>query len=318
MTNNTQVKYHIRNWSEYNKALVQRGSLTIWFSPDIEKKWFAKRERKKGHPKIYSNDLILCALMLKSVYHLPFRALQGFLCSLVTLFRFILPVPCYTEICRRAKELGQKVEKLSRKRPTDLVFDSTGLKLYGEGEWKVKQHGASKRRTWRKIHFAICPESHDIILEVVTGNDEADCEVLPRMKEQIPKSVKRGFGDGAYDKSTCYKTFYALGIEPKIPPQRNARMQNEVRKPWMRARNDVIRQTKGLGGNAEARKLNKKLTGYYRRSLVETAVYRFKTMLGGALSCRSLQNQRAEVYAKCKVINRMNELGMPAGEWLYV
>lgn len=317
MTQKTQTKYLIRNWAEYNKALVQRGSLTIWFSPESVEKWLAKKEGKKGRPKIYSNDAILCALMLKAVYHLPFRALQGFLLSVVALLGIVLPIPCYTEICRRAKELGQKIEKLSHKKITDIVFDSSGLKVYGEGEWKVRQHGASKRRIWRKIHLGVCPDSHDIVLEHMTGNDVADCEVVVKMRGQIPKSVKRGYGDGAYDKESCYRVFYALGIDPLIPPQRNGVLQDEKIKPWAQPRNNSLREIAGLEEfGVEARKLWKKLTGYHRRSLAETAMYRFKRLLGDSLFCRDEKYQRAEVYAKCLVINKMNSLGMPRGKWV--
>ena len=189
---------------------------------------------------MYSNEAILCALMLKAVYGLPFRALRGLLLSLVVLLGVPLPIPCYTRICRRAKALGQQIKRLSRKRPTDLVFDSTGLKVYGEGEWKVRKHGASKRRTWRKIHLAVCPDSHDVILECLTGNDTSDCEVLPKMQDELPKSVKRGYGDGAYDKDSCYRMFHKIGIEPVIPPQKNAVLQDEKARPWMQSRNDAL------------------------------------------------------------------------------
>lgn len=318
MTQQTTAKYRIRNWREYNKALVQRGSLTIWFSPEAVEGWLAEKKGKRGRPQLYSNEAILCALMLKAVYGMPFRALRGLLLSLVILLGVALPIPCYTRICRRAKALGQQIKKLSHKRPTDVVFDSTGLKVYGEGEWKVRTHGASKRRTWRKIHLAICPDSHDVILECMTGNDVSDCEVLPEMQDELPRSVKRGYGDGAYDKDRCYQIFHALGIEPVIPPQRNAVLQNEQAKPWMQSRNDALRQIAGLGEDEYARKLWKKLAGYHRRSIAETAMFRFKQLFGGSLACRKAPYQKAEVFSKCLVINRMNSLGLPKGKWINV
>lgn len=315
MTQQTKTKYSIRNWGEYNRALEQRGSLTIWFSPEAIEKWVAKKDGKRGRPFLYSDDAILCALMLKAVYHVPFRQLRGLLQSLTALLGIVLPIPCYTRICRRAKDLGQKINKLSRKHPTDLVFDSTGLKVYGEGEWKVRQHGASKRRTWRKIHLAICPHSHDIILQETTGNDVADCEAASQMEEHLPGSVKRGYGDGAYDKEGCYRMFDRRGIEPIIPPQKNGVLHEK--KVWMRPRNDAIKEITGLGGDQDARRLWKRLKGYHLRSLAETAMFRFKRLFGSSLSCRKLCYQKAEVYAKCLVINRMNKLGMPKGSWIY-
>lgn len=312
----SQTKYIIRNWSQYNRALVQRGSITIWFSPEAIEKWLAEKEGKRGRPKKYSDDAILCALMIKAVYHLPFRALEGFLVSMVTTLGISLPIPNYTRICRRAKELGQEIKKLSPKRPTDLVFDSTGLKVYGEGEWKVRKHGASKRRTWKKIHLAVCPDSHDIILADMTGNETADCTALPKMQKHLPKSVKRGFGDGAYDKSSCYQMFYEQGIEPIIPPQKNARIKNQESKPWMKSRNDAIKQIAGLGNDEDAKKLWKKLKDYHRRSISETAMYRLKILFGGSLVCREEPYQKAELFAKCLVINCMNSLGMPKGKWI--
>ena len=83
MTQQTTTKYRIRNWREYNKALVQRGSLTIWFSQEAIEGWLAEKEDKRGRPKVYSNEAILCSLMLKAVYGLPFRALRGLLRDIV-------------------------------------------------------------------------------------------------------------------------------------------------------------------------------------------------------------------------------------------
>src|ERR1700678_356396 len=137
MTKTTEKKYRIRNWSEYNKALVNRGSLTIWFSESSIEGWLNESASKRGRPKFYSDEAILCALMIKAVYRLPFRALEGFLLSLVELLGLALPIPSYTRICRRAAELGQQIAKLGTRRPTDIVFDSSGLKVYGEGEWKI-------------------------------------------------------------------------------------------------------------------------------------------------------------------------------------
>ncbi|HSW71554.1 MAG TPA: IS5 family transposase, partial [Gammaproteobacteria bacterium] len=240
MTKQTNTKYRIRNWAEYNKALVNRGSLTIWFSETAIESWLSKNYAGRGRPHIYSDEAILCALLVKAVYRLPFRSLRGFVLSLIQLLGLTLPVPCYTRICRRAAELGQQIAKLGVRRPSDIVFDSSGLKVYGEGEWKVRQHGKSKRRTWRKIHLALCPDSHEIILSYLGENKEADCEVVPKMQDHLPKSVKKSYGDGAYDKEPCYREFHRAGIIPIIPPQRGAVLHDLLREPWMKGRNDAV------------------------------------------------------------------------------
>jgi hypothetical protein len=316
MAKQANRKYRIRNWQQYNKALVNRGRVTIWVEESTAKWYETKVSKTRGRPKNYSDDAILCALLLRSVYHLPLRNVEGFLLWIFEVMRLSLSVPCYTQICRRSGELGQQIEKLGKRKPTDIVFDSSGLKVYGEGEWKVRQHGKSKRRTWRKIHLAVCPDSHEIITGYLGENSEADCEVIPKIKEALPRSVKRGYGDGAYDKDPCYRSFQEAGITPIIPPQRGAVLHELSKEPWMKDRNDAIRAIAGLGNDDEARKIWKKLTGYHRRSLGETSFYRWKTIFGGELRSRKMSNQRGEVYAKSIALNKMTRLGMPKGEWL--
>lgn len=311
-----KAKYRIRNWNDYNKSLIQRGSITVWFSDDAVRKWTAAREvGKRGRPKLYSDDAILTALIIRSVFHLPLRALQGFLTSLIMLLAGSLSVPSYTQICRRAKLLGQKLERLSRKRITDVVIDSTGLKVYGEGEWKVKQHGVGKRRTWRKLHLAVCPDSHEIILEALTENKVADCEVYPELVNELPKSVERTYGDGAYDTRRCYEANIKHGSVPIIPPNRNAVFHQDQNLP-MKIRNIHLLEISGLGGDDNGRKLWKKLKGYHRRSLAETAMFRFKQLFGSKLTSRKLETQRAESRAKCEALNIMTRLGMPESEMM--
>ena len=118
------TQYHIRNWAEYNRSLVQRGSLTIWFFEDAIETWLEEPTGKKGRgrPKTYSDEAILSALVIREVFHLPLRALQRFLLSLVSLLRLSVPIPHYSRICRRSSDLGERTKRLSRKRPTDFEW----------------------------------------------------------------------------------------------------------------------------------------------------------------------------------------------------
>lgn len=107
---------------------------------------------RAGRPETYSDEAILMMLILREVYKCSLRSLQGLVESLFKIMNLKLPIPSYTQISRRAKSLYKRVNRLTEgKKARHVIFDSTGLKVYGEGEWKVKVHGKSKRRTWRKF-----------------------------------------------------------------------------------------------------------------------------------------------------------------------
>lgn len=310
--------YRIKNWSKYNKSLIQRGSINFWFSEDSIRKWKnTSHTGEKGRPAEYSDDAILCALLIRIVYHLPLRATEGLLLSLITLLDLPLKIPSYTQICRRAKLLGKTLKKFSSRRPHDIVFDSTGLKVYGEGEWKVKQHGTSKRRTWRKLHLGMDPDSKEIIVAEVTSNSigSGDSQIGKKLLKKAPKSAKRIFGDGAYDGTEFRQEIEKNGAEPIIPPPRDAIVHWESADKAIQKRNDAVKEIHGLGGDDEARRIWKILKGYHRRSLAETTMYRIKQLTGGNMRSREWERQRVEGYIKCLVINKMTILGMPDSVW---
>lgn len=311
-------RYRIKNWSKYNKSLIQRGSINFWFSEDSIRKWKnTSHTGEQGRPLEYSDDAILCALLIRTVYHLPLRATEGLLISLVALLGIPLKIPSYTQICRRAKLLGKTLKKLSSQRPHDIVFDSTGLKVYGEGEWKVKQHGTSKRRIWRKLHLGMDPESKEIIVAELTSNGigSGDSQIGKKLLKRAPKSAKRIFGDGAYDGTEFRQEIEKNGAEPIIPPPRDAVVHRESTDKAMQKRNDAVKEIYGLGGDDEARRIWKTLKGYHRRSLAETTMYRIKQVTGGNMRSREWERQRVEGYIKCLVINKMTTLGMPDSVW---
>ena len=281
-------KYQINNWSQYNKSLIQRGSITLWFSNEYIEKWRpSSLSGKKGRPNFYSDDAILCCLMIRTIYHLPLRSLQGFLFSIARLLNLSISIPSYTQICRRAKGLGKKLKKLSSRRPYDIVFDSTGLKVYGEGEWKVKQHGVSKRRMWRKLHIGMDPNSGEIIVAELTDNGvgSGDGKVAGEMIKKVPKGLKNVYGDGAYDSIKFRKEIDRIGAHPIIPPQRGAIISNRT-ESVMIERDNAIKEILGLGGDEEAIRLWKQFKGYHKRSLLETAMYRIKQITGSGLRSR--------------------------------
>lgn len=309
----TMSRYKVRNWSQYNESLKKRGSLSIWISEDAIEKWRSvKNPNFIGAPQQYSDDAILCMMALKMVYHLPYRQLIGFVLSIFTLMRIVLKVSHFTTVAFRAKLLGKHFKKLSKSQPTDLVFDSSGFKIYGEGEWKVRQHGKQKRRRWKKFHIGICPRTHEIIVAEVTELETADCKVAPTLIKRAPRSVKRVIGDGAYDTRDCYKAAHECGKELLVPPRAGAKF-TEKEEPWMMGRNNAICQIIGLGNDEGAIKLWKKLAGYHMRSLVETTFSRLKGIFGTKLFSKRVDNQYVELMMKVRVLNTMTKQGMPKG-----
>ena len=195
----------IRNWSEYNKGLKQRGSLTFWISPEVLDNWEVKEKTgKPGSTPTYSNQAIVTMVSLKSVMGLPGRALCGFVESVFQLMGVELGVPDHTTISRRLKRLAVKLPVKPTSDKRHVVIDSTGIKVYGEGEWKTRQHGVSKRRTWRKLHLAVDEATGEILSSVVTDNSCHDSEVLGELLDEIDDPISQVDADGAYDTAACY------------------------------------------------------------------------------------------------------------------
>jgi hypothetical protein len=218
--------------------------------------------------------------------------------------------PNYTTLCKRQKnlevDLWDKIER-QKDEPMHLVIDSTGLKVFGEGEWKVRQHGYSKRRTWRKIHLGVDAADHFIEAAVVTTNDFKDSEIVPDLMGQIDEDVDQVSADGGYDSHDTYEYIDDLGARPVIIPRKDAviTQHGNCRAP-PRPRDEVVRAIRKKG-----RKNWEKSTDYHKRSLAETAMYRFKTLFGNTLSARTFERQAVEALLKCAALNRITSLGMP-------
>jgi hypothetical protein len=297
-----KTRYRLRNWREYNRALIERGSLTFWFDEDNLQQWCMNMHPEEvGRPTIYGDTAILCALTLKAVFQLRLRQSQGFLASLLALLQLELPTPSYSTICRRSKTLDVDLDSRSRSEALHVVVDSTGLKVFGEGEWMVRQHRWKKRRTWRKLHLGVDEATGEVVAQLTTEREVTDDAVLPELLAQIEAPLKQVTTDGAYDTFACYEAIEARGGRPVIPPDANA-----VDHGSEDARDRTVRRVGEIG-----RKAWKLESGYHRRSLAETAMFRLKTIFGPQLTARSLANQQTEAAIRCRALNRITRAGMP-------
>src|SRR5262252_8097587 len=181
-----KTSYRIRNWPAYNAALSGRGSLTLWVDEAAIRSWRYTGPTQRGAQYHYADTAISCVLTLRAVYHLALRAAEGLARSVFALLAVSLPVPSYSTLSRRAAELPVALGALPRSTPLHLVIDSSGFKVYGEGEWKVRQHGWSKRRTWRKLHLAVDEATGEIVAAVASEAVGTDEDALPDLLEQVP------------------------------------------------------------------------------------------------------------------------------------
>ncbi len=241
-------RYKTTNWKQYNKALINRGSLTFWIDEEAIRQWKQSKQDKRGkrgkqgRPRQFSDLAITTALMVKRVFSMPLRALQGFIDSVFSLANVPIVCPHYSCISRRAKQVEVSFKPKSRGAIQHLAIDATGLKVYGEGEWKVKKHGTDgKRRVWRKLHLAVDTSTHEIVAAELSLSNVTDAEVLPNLLKQTRRRIIEISGDGAYDTRDCYDAirFKCSGISsiaevvgwarPEDTPPRNGRTNKALR-----------------------------------------------------------------------------------------
>jgi IS5 family transposase len=301
-------KYKVVNWKQYTEGLKQRGSINIWISEEVLGQWReSSKTGKRGRAKSYSDSAILTCLTVRKVYHLALRQCEGFVSSFFGQLEISEDVPDYTTLCRRASSLTIALNQLKTDGITDIAVDSTGLKVYGEGEWKVRKHGYSKYRTWMKLHIGVAIATQQIEMIALTGNSVDDAEPVKGMLSGFGKDkrIKSFRGDGAYDKEKVRKQLWKEQIEQIIPPQHNA-VKSKGDKPWLQSRDQTLEAIEQMD-----RKRWKQSVGYHKRSLSETTMYRYKTIIGDKLQCREPKNQLTEVKTGCRILNKMILLAKP-------
>lgn len=291
----------IKNWPTDNAGLIARGPVTMW--RDVERLKASERdvsESQRGRPRLYADGVIQMWRTLKQVYRLSWRALQGFAQSVGWPG---LRVPNYTTLSRRAQQWEVERPVIRLGEPLHRVGDSTGLKVWGEGEGKVRPHGYSKRRTGRKVHGAGNLSTGQVRAALMTHRDVDDASVLPERLNPIPAddplAVVRGDGAGGpcSDGRAGGRSFDCAS------PRRNAWAAQ-----WARAagRNRVINIMAPSSPSAW-----KKHSGSHRRSLVENLMGRLKTLTGEKCGAQRLGAQATELAMRVGILNRMAALARP-------
>jgi len=267
--------------------------------------------QERGGQKRYSDLAIETALTLGLVFGLRLRQIEGYLSSVLALMGLDLPAPDHTTLSRRARTWSPPTRRSNRQSvpdgPLHVLVDRTGLEVYGAGQWLEQKHGAKSRWRWRKLHLALDADSGEIIAHAMTDQDVGDASQVEALLDQIDKdSIGQFTADGAYDGNPTYDavTKHSAGAAVVIPPRANGVERPDTDLSCQRGRHIAAI-------NADGRMKWQAATDYGKRSLVETAIGRFKLVIGGRLRARSFAVQQTEVAIGCTIVNRMLACARP-------
>ncbi|MFT7619593.1 MAG: IS5 family transposase [Planctomycetota bacterium] len=299
-----KTKYCMSNSAGYDQSLINRRSITFWISDDAINKWNAKPTKNRGGQTKYSDLAIETALTLALVFHLPLRQTEGFIRSILELMGLDLDVPDHTTLSRRSKVLRPKLRAPKIKGSIDLIIDSSGLSIVGQGQWAAAKHGLRGQQGWKKLHLGV-DEVGNIVTQELTDSNVDDAKTGTKMIKRVKRQVRSVVGDRAYDSHDFYDAAESVGANVVVPPIKNAR----IKKGGPENRNETIDRIKEIG-----RRRWKKEAGYHRQGKVENAFFRYKTIIGGKLRSRSPAAQKTEAMLACNILNRMLELARPQSE----
>lgn len=293
---------HKRIWGRYNKQLVERGSCLLYIDREIIAQWMVQSGHK-GRPA-FNLRVIELGLALREAFRIPLRMAQGVLRGLLKTMGLDLREPDYTVLCKRARELNKCLRHYAGQ-PKCIIVDSTGLKVYGQGEWRHNRYGLSKHQKWMKFHIGIDAETQQIIACLATDEHTVDANAIPGLMADTPVSLEEAIGDGAYDRGQSRQYFHRRGMRTLIPPRYDALPSKE---PHKAERNEIIRQITAHGDRRDGLRLWKQQSGYHRRSRVEATISRAKRQFGDRITTRRPENQMAQLILRCNVMNRMMAL----------
>ena len=298
-----KMAFKVQNWPEYEAGLRRRGSLTLWIEDAALEGW---QSTGPGGQARYADAAIQTSLMLRTAFKLALRQAEGLMASVLTLMGLTLSAPDHTTVSRRAVTLPMIPAKSVPEGPLHVLIDSTGLQVYGAGQWLEAKHGAKSRRTWRKLHLAVDAASGMIVAQKLTDQDTDDPSQVGPLLDQIDDPIGRVTADGAYDGAPTYQTVAAHGgeIEVVIPPRSTAVPSGEPGPPTQRDRHLAMIEEQGRMAWQAA-------TGYGQRSLVETTMGRYKALIGPRLRARGFAAQQTEAAVGVAVLNRMLAAGRP-------
>ena len=292
----------VTNWPEYNESLRQRGDLTIWFDEDLLFEWCAPASGIRGGRSVYSDLAIEICLTLRVLFGQPLRQTQGMVRSLLKFAALNLPVPDFSTLSRRGAGLSVCPLPRMTSGSITLIVDSTGLRVTGQTGWLDQKHGDRKRRkTWRKLHISLDPESGEIVTSMLTTEHVGDPAALPDLLHMTDHHIACLIADGAYDGQPIHdviKDYCGPDVEIIIPPPANAVCGSYA-----------VRDAHIKAIRAKGRMAWQKQTGYCQRSRVETQIGRYKTVIGDTLRARKMETQTTETVIATKILNRMTRLG---------
>ena len=298
-----KTQYRVGNWAEYDRALVRRGDVTLWLTPDAIATWAAAGVDRRSGQLQYSDLAIETALTLSLIFHVPLRQTEGFLTSIFGMLGVDLTAPDHTTFSRRGQHLALALRRARPGTSLHLIVDSTGLSIVGEGAWAAATHGGRGRRGWRKRHLGV-DGSRVIVACALTEPTADDAMTGISLVDEVDGHLTRVTADPADDTLACYGAAGARGARVVVPPTTTASLSRRGARSG--ARDRTIRRVQALG-----RRRWKKASGYPQQARVENAFFRYTSIVGDCLRARRSSGQRREAVLACHVLNRMTELGRP-------
>ena len=291
----------IGNWREYERALVQRGDVTLWLSADATDAWRPSPSGRPGGQKRFSDVAIETALILRLVFGLPLRQTEGFVRSVLALMGADLDAPDHTTLSRRSQPLAVMLRRIPALGPIHLIVDSTGLSIVGQGAWAAAKHGGHGKRGWKKLHLGV-DRSGVIVAQALTDAHVDDATTAVNLIPAVDGDISSVTAAAAYDTIAVYEAAGARGARVVVPPKRTAAVSR--RRPRSVARDRTVKRMQEIG-----QRRWKKEAGYHRQARVENVFFRYKSIIGDGLRARSSAGQGTEAVLACNVLNRMTDLG---------
>ncbi len=297
-----KMSFKVQNSPAYEAGLRRRGSLLFWIEDGVLDHW---QTRGPDGQARYTDAAIQTSLMLRAAFKLPLRQTEGLTASVLMLMDLTISAPDHTTVSRGAVTLPVIQLASVPYGPLHVLIDSTGLQVYGAGQWLEAKHGAKSRRKWRKLYLAVDASSGMIVAQTLTDQDADNPSQVGPLLDQIDGRIVRVTADSAYDGAPTFQKIAAHCdvIDVVIPPRSTAVPSVDPGPPTQRDRHPAMITERGTIWQAA--------TDYGQRALIETTIGRYKALIGPRMRASAFDAQQAEAAIGVAVLNLMVATGRP-------